>query len=324
MKVGESMDKPMVKNNSYFSRLLQSVWKSRNIYLLLLPGIIWYIVFAYYPMSGLSLAFKTYKANLGIFRSPWVGFLNYEYVFRDVRFFESIKTTLIINLGRMLIAFPFPIILALALNEVRVGRYKKIMQTVFTFPNFLSWVLVAGILINFLGMDGFVNNIIKAVGGEPISFLGDAAKFRPMVFVSEVWKASGWSAIIYLAAISGIDTEQYQAAEVDGATRLQRMFYVTVPSITSTIVVMLILACGNLMSAGFDQVFNMSNAAVKGVSETLDMYIYNITFMGAADFSFSSAVSLLKSIINLILLLVANKLLMVTSGSGLFGIKEEE
>jgi len=318
------MKKQNAKSENYWLTLGRSIWKYRGIYLLLLPGIVWYIIFSYYPMSGLTLAFKSYKANLGIFGSPWVGFENFKYVFRDVRFFESVKTTLVINLGRMLFSFPFPIILALMLNEVRVGWYKKALQTIFTFPNFLSWVLVSGILVNFLSLDGFVNNIVKWMGMEAINFLGAPEKFRPMLYITEIWKSSGWSAIIYLAAIAGIDTEQYAAAEIDGASRIQRIYYVTLPNIASTIIVMFILACGNLMTAGFDQVFNMSNAAVKHVAETLDMYIYDITFLSATDFSFSTAISLFKSVVNLLLLLGANKLLKMTSGSGLFGSSEEE
>lgn len=316
--------KHIQSSNGYWPKLIQSVWKSRSIYLLILPGIIWYIIFTYYPISGLSLAFKQYRANLGIFGSPWVGLENYVYVFRDPRFFSSIKTTLIINLSRMLFSFPFPILLSLILNEVRVGRYKKVLQTVYTFPHFLSWVLVSGILINFLALDGFVNNIIKVIGGESISFLGSTDKFRPMLYISEMWKSSGWTAIIYLAAIAGIDMEQYEAAEIDGASRLQRILHVTLPNILSTIAVMFILACGNLMTAGFDQIFNMSNAAVKGVSETLDMYIYNITFQASADFSFSSAVSLFKSVINLLLLLGADKLCRIITGTGMFGLDKGE
>lgn len=318
------MGKQSVERNSSFLKFIQSVKKFRHIYLMLLPCIIWYLVFAYYPMSGLMLAFKQYKVNLGIFGSPWVGFENYVYVFRDHRFFEAVKATFTINFFRMLFSFPFPIFIALALNEVRVGRYKKIMQTVYTFPHFLSWVLVGGILINFLSQDGFLNSMIKVVGGEPVGFLGSSELFRPMLYISEIWKSSGWSAVIYLAAIAGIDIEQYQAAEMDGASRIQRVFYITLPNISSTIIILFVISIGNLMTAGFDQIFNLSNAAVKSVSETLDMYIYNITFQSVADFSFSSAVSLFKSVINLLMLLSADKLLKMVSGVGLFGLKKGE
>lgn len=311
------------KNDIRFSSLWNSVWKARNVYMLIIPGLIWYLFFAYMPMYGLTLAFRTYKANLGIFRSPWIGFENFVYVFRDPRFFESIKTTLIINFGRLIFSFPFPILLALAINEVRVGRIKKVMHTIFTFPHFLSWVLVSGIMINFLSLDGFVNSIVKFLGEEPINFLGNQKLFLPFVFITATWKSAGWNSIIYLSAITGIDTEQYQAAEIDGASRLQRILYITLPNIMSTIAVMFILAVGRLMTEGFDQIFNMSNAAVRSVSETLDMYIYNISFRGAVDFSFSTAVSLFKSVINLLLLLLANRVLIWISGNGLFGSKED-
>jgi putative aldouronate transport system permease protein len=198
------------------------------------------------------------------------------------------------------------------------------MQTVYTFPHFLSWVLVGGILINFFSIDGVVNGIIKSVGGHPVSFLGSPDIFRPMLYITEIWKSSGWSAVIYLAAIAGIDIEQYEAAEIDGASRIQRIFCVTLPNISSTIAVLFIISVGNLMTLGFNQIFNLSNAAVRSISETLDMYIYNITFQAAADFSFSSAVSLFKSVINLLLLLGADKFLKTVSGVGLFGLKGEE
>jgi putative aldouronate transport system permease protein len=303
------------KGESLFVRIL----KNKEVYLVLLPGIAWYVIFAYLPLYGLTLAFKTFKANLGIFRSPWVGLLNYVYVLRDHAFIESILRTLQINLGRLLFTFPIPIILALAINEVRVGRYKKLLQTIYTFPNFLSWVIVASILNNTLNQNGMVNAIIKMGGGSPVNFLGSIPMFLPLVYITEVWKSSGWSAIIYLAALAGIDTEQYEAAEIDGASRLQRIIHISFPGIKATIIVMLVLAIGYVMSAGFDQLFNISNAATFRAAESLDMYIYRVTFRSASDFSFSTAVALVRSVINCILLVTADRITRLVSGSGLFG-----
>lgn len=314
------MDRPNVSSpvTMKIKKLGSGIWKHKGIYGLLIPGILWYLIFAYIPMGGLSLAFKTYKANLGIWHSPWAGLTNYEHVFRDPTFWASVKRTLVINAGRLLITFPFPILLSLMINELRVGRYKKVMQSIFTFPHFLSWVIVASIITNVLSYDGLVNSLLDLLGLETVNFLGSSKRFRPLLYITDIWKSSGWSAIIYMAAISGIDVEQYEAAEIDGASRFQRMLHITLPSILPTIVVMFILATGNIMTAGFDQVFNLSNAAVKDVAETLDMYIYRVTFQSVPDFSFSMAISLFKSIINMILLLLADRGAKLMGGTGLF------
>ncbi len=300
-------------------KLIRQIWQYRAIYSLLIPGIIWYIVFAYVPMGGLSLAFKTYKTKLGIWGSPWVGFDNYTYVFRDQAFWQSIWKTLYINAGRMIFQFPAPIILALMLNEFRMTRYKKALQTVYTFPHFLSWVVVASIMTNILSLDGLVNNLIKSLGGTPYSFLGTSSTFVPLMYITDIWKYSGYGSIIYLAAISGIDQEQYEAADIDGASRWQKLWRITLPSILPTIVVMFIMTSGTMMSLGFDQTFNMSNSAVKNSVEVLDMYIYRITFESVTDFSFSTAVSLFRSIANCLFLVLSDRLSRLMGGGGLLG-----
>ena len=297
---------------------LRSVWRYRQIYIILLLPIVWYIVFAYVPMGGLSLAFKDYKANLGIWGSPWNGLNNYTYVMRDPDFFKAIWRTLLINIGRLIFVFPFPVLFAILLNEIRFARYRKFLQTVMTFPNFLSWVIVSSILINMLSFDGMVNGFLSLFGVESINFLGNESMFQPLLYITDVWKSSGWNTIIYLAAITGIDQSQYEAAEVDGASRLQRIFRITLPNLLPTIVIMFILTTGNLMSAGFDQIFNLSNSAVKDVAETLDMYIYRITFQTAPDFGFSTAVSLFRSVVNMVLLFLADRGSKMMGGGGLF------
>lgn len=305
--------------SNYMKNVGRAIWKNRMIYSLLLPGLIWYIIFAYGPMGGLTLAFKTYKASKGIWGSPWCGFENYVYVFRDPAFLSSIWKTLKINIGRVLVGFCAPIVLALMINEISFPRFKKAVQTVATFPQFLSWVVVSSIMINFFSYDGPVNSIITLFSQNSVNFLGNEKIFIPMLYATEIWKTTGWYAIIYLAAIAGINTEQYEASKIDGATRLQNIFYITLPNIFPTISIMLILTIGNLMSAGFDQIFNLSNAAVRDVSEILDMYIYRITFQSAPDFSFSTAVSLFRAIINMILLLLADRASKLLGGEGLVG-----
>lgn len=298
-------------------KLITRIWKARAVYILMVPALVWYIVFAYGPMAGLMLAFKQYRANLGIFRSPWVGMMNYRYLLRDAAFWRSVLRTLQINFGRLAFEFPVPILLALILNELRMNRYKKVLQTIFTFPHFLSWVIVASVLTNFLSFEGLVNSIISFFGGTKFGFLGNTKLFQWLLYITSDWKGAGWSAIIYLAAISGIDQDQYEAAEIDGATRIQRVLKITLPNILPTIMVLFILQVGNLMSAGFDQIFNLSNTAVADVSETLDMFIYRITFKAPPDFGFSMAVSLFRSIINMILLVAADRGSKLMGGGGL-------
>lgn len=300
-------------------RLGKEIWKNRAIYLLLLPGLVWMFVFAYMPMGGLSLAFKSFDARLGIWRSPWSGLENFKYLFRDPAFFNAVERTLMINIGKLLVTFPVPVFLALMFNEIRMKKYSRVLQTIFTFPNFLSWIVASGILINVLSSRGAVNSILALFGAGPVSFLGSEPLFVPMLYLSEIWKTAGWSAIIYIAAITGIDQEQYEAAQIDGASRLQMVLHITLPNILSTIIVMFILAAGNLMTAGFDQIFNLANAATKDVAEVLDIYIYRITFQSATDFSFSTAVSLFRSVVNMALLLLADWGSKCFGGSGLFG-----
>ena len=301
------------------NRLGRKIWKNRAIYGLMLPGLVWLVIFAYGPMSGLLLAFKTYSAKGGIWGSPWCGLENFRYVFRDAAFFRSVFTTLKINIGRLLIQFPAPILLALLLNECVLKRYKKLAQTIFTFPHFLSWVIVASLVTNTLSMDGLINNLLAALGLEKVNFLGSSRLFVPILYITKNWKSAGWSAIIYLAALSGIDVDQYEAAKLDGANRWQTMLHVTLPNLKPTIIVMLVLSIGNLMTGGFDQIFNLSNPAVEEVSEILDMYIYRVTFGSVPDFGFSMAISLFRSLVNCVFLIVADKGSKKLGGSGLFG-----
>lgn len=300
-------------------RLFRRIWKNKTIYIVLLPALVWYLIFVYVPMGGLMLAFKDYKANLGILGSPWTGLKHFENLFRDVDFWQSVGRTLKINVIRLLVTFPVPVIIALLFNELRIRKYKKVLQTVFTFPHFLSWIIIASVLRNVLAYDGIVNSIIGLCGGNVVNFLGNKRMFQPMLYLTDIWKEAGWGSIIYLAAISGIDQEQYEAADIDGASRWQKMIRITLPNIMPTIAVMFILAAGGIMGAGFDQIFNMTNAAVRESGEILDMYIYRITFQATPNFGFSMAVSLFRSIVNMVLLVIADRGSRLFGGNGLFG-----
>ncbi len=308
------------KTKRSFKTTMKEIVRFRGIYFIMLPAIVWYIMFSYVPMAGLSLAFKTYKAKLGIWGSPFAGFKHFEKLFQDPKFLDSVIRTLKINGGRLLITFPFAIILALLLNELRMGKFKKVLQVTFTFPHFLSWVIIASIVNNVLSYDGLLNSAIELCGGEYVNFIGNSKLFVPLVYITEVWKGAGWSSIIYLAAIAGIDQEQFEAADIDGASRWDKMWKITLPSIMPTITIMFILAAGNVMTKGFDQVFNMDNDAVHKVSQTLDMYIYNVTFNAKkTDFGYSTALSLFRSVVNLIFLVVTNAISKKLGGNGLMG-----
>jgi putative aldouronate transport system permease protein len=269
-------------------------------------------------MSGLQLAFKQFNARLGIWGSKWVGLRNYTFVIRDPVFWRAMVNTIVISLQRLVFQFPVPIILALLINELSARRYKRVLQTIYTFPNFLSWVIIAGIMFNLLEANGLINNILQALGHESVGFLTSIKLIRPLLYITENWKSAGWAAIIYLAAISGIEMEQYESAIIDGTSRFQRMIYITIPGISVTIIVMFILSVGNIMNAGFDQIFNLGNAVVQNKIDILDWYIYRITFQGNTDFGFSTAISLLKAIINFTFLIAANQVSRVVTKTGLF------
>lgn len=299
-------------------KLTASILHYKYIYLLILPGLVFYAIFMYGPMYGIQLAFKEYIVSKGIWGSPFIGFDNFKYIIYDSDFWYAFRNTIIISICKLIFVFPAPIIIALALNELVDGTYKRILQTVFTFPHFLSWIVVSGIILNIFGANGAINNLLDMMGLEKQAFLASPQLFRPLLYFTDIWKESGWSCIIYLAAITSINPEIYEAAIVDGVNRWQKMRFITLPGIHSTIVILFILSIGNLMNAGFDQVFNLYNPVVYDVGDIIDTYIYRITFQNSNDLGFSTAVGLFKSIINLVLLLSANKLAKKSTGSGIF------
>ena len=299
-------------------KMLHEIFAARYLYLMLLPGILYFAIFHYGPMGGLQLAFKKYNARLGVWGSQWIGLQHFNRLFITPASLKAVKNTIEISLSRLVIEVPFPILLAVMLNEMRGTRLKRVYQTVYTFPHFLSWIVVAAILKVFLNNDGAINMLISSLGGEKINFLAQENLFRPLLYSTAIWKEAGWSAIIYIAGIAGINQELYEAATIDGADRLQRIWHVTLPGIRSTIAIMFILAVGNIMNGGFNQIFNLSNGAVKNVSEIIDTYVYNITFQAVPDYGFSTAVGLFKAIINFIMLFIANTVIHKLTGEGMF------
>ena len=299
-------------------RLGHDIWEARYLYLMLIPGIVYFAVFHYAPMSGVILAFKKYNARLGIWGSQWVGMDNFARIFKTPAAIEAIRNTFEINIARLVFQFPAPIILALLINEMRGTKLKRVYQTIYTFPHFLSWVIVSTILSNFLANGGMINTIISNLGGTRVNFLANVPLFRPLLYLTHNWKEMGWNAIIYMAAIAAIDPTLYEAATVDGATRLQQAWHVTLPCIRATIITLFILQVGRIMNSGFEQIFYLQNAAVKGVSEILDTYVYNITFKAVPNYGFSTAVGLFKSVINLFMLVAADRIVKWINGNGIF------
>lgn len=294
----------------------REIWKNRYLYLLMLPALFYLIMIEYRAMYGIVLAFKDYNAKLGIMGSPWVGLKHFRGMFSDPYFRYVLGNTIAISFGRIIFTFPFAIIIALAFNEIKQRHLKKTLQTIYTFPHFLSWVIVSGVIVNFLSYTGPVNNFVEAIGLERQVFLGNKKLIVPLLYITDVWKQSGWNSIIYIAAITGIDSSLYEAADIDGATRWKKIWHVTLPSIRGTILVMLTLRVGTVLNAGFDQIFNMSNMVVQKTIDILDTYIYRITFQQTPDFAYSTAVTLFKTGVGFIMVTLVNKISKKLEGTG--------
>ena len=280
--------------------------KNIPFYVIFAPVLLWYILFSYAPMAGVVIAFKDYNFADGIFGSQWVGL---EYVKQFVTngdFWIVFRNTIIISAMRIAVCFPTPIIFALLLNEVHNNKFKKVVQTVSYLPHFISWVIVSGILFSFFASDGVVNKVINLFGGETVNFLSSEKYFRWFLVLSAAWKDLGWSAIIYLAALSGLDAQLYEAAMLDGASRWKQLWHITLPSIRSVVSVMFIMSFSNVLSAGFDQVLVMINPAVTSVAETIDYYVYRVGLQQVNNYSYATAVGLFKSLLSLALVLITN------------------
>ena len=275
-------------------------------YLMLLPVVVLLFIFSYIPIYGVVLAFKDFDVRLGIMGSPWAGFKHFEFLVNDIQFFKAFKNTVGISIGRIIFEFPIPIILALLLNEVVNTRFRKICQTIYTFPHFISWIVVAGLVSGLMSNSGAINQILEAIGIGKSELLTNPDTFQGLLYFTSNWKEAGWGTIIYLATITSINPELYEAAAIDGAKKRHNMRYITWPSLKPVICILLILKVGSMMSAGFDQIINMYNPSVMDVSDIIDTYVYRRTFQGGMNFSVSTAIGLFKSLINVVLLLAVN------------------
>lgn len=301
----------------------QRAWEKfksqKQLQVMAILGAIWMFIFCYIPMYGIVIAFKDFNIIKPISESPWVGFKHFIDFLSDERLGLVLQNTIGISLLKLLICFPLPILFALLLNEIGSTKYKKFIQTVSYLPHFLSWVILGGIMITWLSDTGIVNNILMTFGliKEPISFMAEPSYFWGIAVTSDLWKELGWSAIIYLAAIAGVDPELYEVARIDGAGRFRRMWEITLPCIKGTIAVLFILAVAGLLNTNFDQVLVLGNVANREASEVLDMYVYNKGITGAR-YSYATAVGLVKSVISFVLLWMANTFSKKMTGSGIY------
>lgn len=297
-------------------------WKlmKRNavLYLFLLPAVAYIAIFHYAPMYGIQLAFKTFSPAAGIWGSPWVGIKWFQMFFESPRFWQLFGNTVILSLYSLVAGFPVPIILALLLNNVGKLGLKKFAQTVTYMPHFISVVVMVGMIsVFFSPRSGFINTIVQAFGGDPIYFMGEAKYFRHLYVWSGVWQSAGWSSIIYIAALSGVSPELHESAMMDGASKLRRIWHIDIPTIMPTMVILLIMNCGQIMSVGFEKVFLMQNSLNNTVSEVISTYTYKIGLI-QAEYSYSTAIGLFNNIINFTILIIVNKISGKLSGSSLW------
>ena len=299
--------------------LWRSIKNARYIYLMILPAIVFYIIFNYVPMYGIRIAFQDFYPKLGISGSESVGFANFAYIFAQSEFWRAFRNTIVLSFFRIFLGFVFSVGTALLINEIRLRRFKKVVQTVFTFPHFLSWVIIAGFINNLFMNTGSINNLIELMGGERIDFLQNKGFFFGLLLFSDVWKEAGWGSIVYLATMAGIDSELYDAAEMDGANRFRQMISVTLPGIRSTAVLLLILSTGSIRNSGFDQIFNLSNPLVYEISDILDTYIYRTTFgtSQAINPGYGAAVGLFKSVVSCLLVIIVDRIAKLTGERGI-------
>lgn len=304
--------------DSAMSRFLKRLKRDKWMYILLLPGLLYFAIFKYVPMWGVLLAFKNYQPFTGFMNSEWVGLDHFRDFFQNPDFPRLLRNTLLLSFYNLVFFFPAPIVIALMLNEIRKDFYKRTIQTLIYVPHFISMVIVASISYVFLTTEGgIVNSLLEQYTGVKIDFLSNPDWFRPLIILQTMWKECGWGTIIFLAALSGVDTEQYEAAIVDGANRWRQMWHITLPSVRSTIIILLILRVGDVLENGFEQIYLMTNALNREVADVFDTYVYMMGITQGA-FSYSTAVGLFKSIVGVILVFTSNYLAKKFGQSGIY------
>ena len=298
----------IARRNNPFRKLGGKLLRSKYLIMMIIPAIIFYIVFCYVPMYGVLMAFQKFNPKVGIFGSQFVGFDNFVKVFDDAKFWLSFRNTLIIGSVKIVISFLGAVTIALLLNELRMIKAKKTIQTIVTFPHFLSWVVVSGFVFSLFAYNGAVNSLVEAMGGSRTNFLLDKGFFFGMIFASDIWKEAGWGSIIYLATMAGIPQDQYEAADIDGATRLQKIWHITLPGIKPTAILLLIMSVGGVLSAGFDQILNLGNDVLRDDVNIIDTYIYYHYVSGSGNAGIGTAIGLFKSVISFVLVISVDRI----------------
>lgn len=307
-----------MKNNTSFTiRAKKDFKRNKFKYFLIVPVVVYFVLFEYKPMYGIVVAFQNYRLTAGVSGSPWVGFYHFKRFFTDPYFFRLLKNTFSISFVYQICSNPAPIILALLLNEVRCRWFRRTVQTVSYMPHFISLVVTCSLIRYFTASEGLINTIIVFFGGERSALLSRKEMFYPIYILSGIWKSVGWSSIIYLAALAGIDQEQYEAARVDGAGRLKQMWYITLPGLLPTICMLWTLDIGQLLSVGYEKIMLLYQPLTYEVADVISTYVYRKGLIDQ-DFSYSTAIGLFNSVINLALLIIANKLSKKVGQSGLF------
>ena len=296
------------RRNNPFRKLGSRILRDKYLIMMIIPAIIFYIVFCYVPMYGVLMAFQKFNPKVGIFGSNFIGFQNFVKVFDDAKFWLAFRNTLIIGSVKIVISFLGAVIIALLLNELRMIKTKKTIQTIVTFPHFLSWVVVSGFVFSLFAYNGAVNSLVEAMGGSRTNFLADKNFFFGMVFASDIWKEAGWGSIIYLATMAGIPQDQYEAADIDGATRLQKIWHITLPGIKPTAILLLIMSVGGVLSAGFDQILNLGNDLIREDVNIIDTYIYYHYVSGSGNAGIGTAIGLFKSVISFALVIAVDRI----------------
>ncbi|MDF2922458.1 MAG: sugar transporter permease [Paenibacillaceae bacterium] len=303
---------------SFRKRALKDFYRNKYLYMMVIPVVLYYFIFHYLPMYGAVIAFKQFNIGRGIWDSPWVGLKHFQDFFGSIYFGRVLRNTLLINLYGLIFGFPAPIILALLLNELRAKLFKRFIQTVTYLPHFISLIVICGMIIDFVSRNGIINDLVAWLGGERSALLGDPGNFRTIYVVSGIWQEVGWGSIIYLAALSGINPELYEAARVDGAGRWRQMWNVTLPGLAPIIVILLILRIGHMMDVGFEKIILLYNPTTYETADVISSYVYRKGLSGSYEYSASAAIGLFGSLVNTSLLVFANWTMKKWSGNGLW------
>lgn len=298
-------------------RIKRELSSNRYLYLLTIPVVAFYIIFHYLPMFGLVIAFKDYNISKGIWDSAWVGFRYFKEFFTGIYFTRTLWNTLALSIGSLVFGFPFPIIFALLLNEMRGRKFKKLVQTVTYLPHFISMVVICGMIVDFFSTDGLISVLISWLGGKNMNYVGSPSHFRFIFIATDVWQTFGWNSIVYMAALAGVDTQLYEAATIDGAGRFKKVLHVTLPGIASTIVVMLILRMGRILGVGYEKIILLYSPATYEAADVISSYVYRMGIENSR-FGYSAAVGMFQSVVNVTLVLSANAISKKVSEVSLF------